>query len=304
MIRGGAEKISRFEVELLLAFTLEKPREFLLAHPEYLVPEKISAKFLSLIERRCHHEPISFITRKKEFFSRTFSVNRHTLIPRPETEFLVEKTLEYVSSIQEETPSNKKNRPIKNCDKEKILILDIGTGSGNIITTLAAEIGSEKTSEKNISFVATDISKEALSIARKNATAHASNSHIRFIRSNLLEKIPKKFFRDTHSVIVVANLPYLSSAEYESAPPDVRNFEPSTALWSGKDGLDHYRSLFEALHIERHREQFRLEIFLEISPSQMKPMQTLTQKYFPTAHTEYFRDLARKWRLVHISLSK
>lgn len=302
ILRRKTESVSRFETELLLAYALGKPREFLLAHPEYFIPKKISARFFSILERRKHHEPISLITGRKEFFGRIFFVNRHTLTPRPETELLIEKTAECIASMKKDIDSNEKSNPIEKRLKEKTLVIDIGTGSGNIITTLILEIGKEKISKENISFIATDISKEALSVARKNAKMHTSDSCIRFIQSNLLEKIPKKFFRNARSIIIVANLPYLSSEEYESAPLDVRNFEPVTALLSGKDGLDHYRLLFEALSAEHRKRKTCITIFVEISPSQIRSIKTLARKYFPTAHMECFRDIARKWRLVRVSI--
>lgn len=300
LLRAEEKNIPRFEIESLLAHALKKTRVFVLAHPEYRVTKKIKKRFDQLLERRKNHEPVALIIGQREFYGREFFVNASTLVPRPETEILVEK-------IVSRFDAQKKLRDKKNISKEKFstLILDIGTGSGNIITTLVKELEKKNIPEKNFSFIASDISREALQIAKKNAKTHGAEKNIRFIRSDILANIPEKLFQDTQEIIIAANLPYLSKKEYEDAPPDVRNFEPKSALESGKDGLGHCRKLLEELRnltLEKKILSRSLVIFFEISPSQKNSLQKLVSNIFPKADISFFRDLARKWRVAKIKI--
>lgn len=290
----GSE-IPRFEAELLLAHAIAKTRAFVLAHPEQVLTKNSRKKISVLIERRKNHEPIALIIGKKEFYGREFFINRHTLVPRPETELLLEKTLEHIAKSKKENFSKAKRR----------VILDIGTGSGNIITTLVKEIETETILSKNFSFVATDISREALRVARKNARKHDAKKYILFFHSNLLKKIPKKIFQDAQEIIFLANLPYLSKKEYITAPPDVRNFEPKSALESGENGLNHYRELLEEVRESLRKKDFTtssIGLFFEISPTQKNSLKELVSHVFPKARIEFFRDLAKKWRMARILL--
>lgn len=289
----------RFETELLLAHALKKTRAFVLAHPEYPVTKNVLKTFLSYLERRNNHEPIALITGHKEFYGREFFVNEHTLVPRPETELLIEKILD---SIADETLSMQESHEHK---KHSILILDVGTGSGNIITTIAKELEMKMSGQRNFTFIASDLSKEALRIAKKNASRHHVKKNIRFMHSDMLQKIPKKLFHNATSIYIAANLPYLSEKEFHDAPTDVRMFEPKSALESGPDGLDHYRSLFKELRAlsQKPREaSARITLFLEISPSQKTPISSLIESVFPNAKQSFFKDLSKKWRLAHITL--
>ena len=290
--------VSRFETELLLAHALKKTRAFVLAHPEYPVTNNAIKTFLSYIERRSNHEPIALIIGHKEFYGREFFVNEHTLVPRPETELLVEKVLD---SITNEILSMQESHEH---GKYSTLILDIGTGSGNIITTIAKELEVKISEQRNFTFIASDLSKEAIRIAKKNASRHHVKKNIRFIYSDMLQKIPKKLFHNATSIYIAANLPYLSEKEFHDAPIDVRIFEPKSALESGPDGLDHYRLLFKELRtlLQARRERpAHVALFLEMSPSQKTPISGLIASVFPNATQSFFKDLSKKWRLADIT---
>lgn len=291
--------VSRFETELLLAHALKKTRAFVLAHPEYSVTNNAIKTFLPYIERRSNHEPIALIIGHKEFYGREFLVNEHTLVPRPETELLVEKVLD---SITNEILSMQESHEH---GKYSTLILDIGTGSGNIITTIATELDTKNSDQKKFTFIASDLSKEAIRIAKNNANRHHVQKHIRFIHSDMLQKIPKKLFHEATTIYITANLPYLSEKEFRNAPTDVQIFEPKSALESGPDGLNHYRLLFKELRtlLQARRERpAHVTLFLEISPSQKTPISSLITSVFPNATQSFFKDLSKKWRLVHITL--
>lgn len=292
-------RIPRFEAELLLAHTLKKNRSFVLAHPEYSTTQEERYQFDAFVTRRTEHEPVAFLVGRKEFYGREFLVNEHTLIPRPETELLVEKILEHISNIENGFQAPR-------LENRSIVIIDIGTGSGNIITTIATELSSRENHEKHFSFIGTDISKDALDIAKKNSEKLSVSDKIRFIQSDLLENIPKEFFSRAQESIIAANLPYLSTEEFSNVPVDVKHFEPRSALESGVDGLDHYRKLLEELRkiFQRQKRNSKTTLFFEISPSQKSQISSLIQAIFPRANSEIFRDLAQKYRLVKISIDR
>jgi methylase of polypeptide subunit release factors len=176
---------------------------------------------------------VAYITGHREFYGREFHVTRDTLIPRPETEHLIETALNAIFNFQFSI--------FKNID-----IIDVGTGSGNIIITLAKEI-EKRSHQAEIKYFALDISKSALAIAKDNAMRHDIATKITFLESNLLKHLPVSLLQD-HHLIITANLPYLSHNIYHESDPDVRDYEPASALVSGEDGLDHYVRLLTEIH--------------------------------------------------------
>ncbi|MFZ1736155.1 MAG: peptide chain release factor N(5)-glutamine methyltransferase [Candidatus Moraniibacteriota bacterium] len=299
LLRKAETSIPRFEAELLLAHIIKKTQVFVIAHPEYFISEEPTNQFASYTLRRIQHEPIALIVGHKEFYGREFLVNKHTLIPRPETELLIENIQEHISNTKSDS------QKISFHKHTSILILDIGTGSGNIITTLAEEIATHADDKKSFTFLATDISESALDEAKKNAEQINPRHNIQFIHSNLLEKIPKKKFLDADEILIAANLPYLSKKEFHQAPPDIQNFEPKSALESGTAGLDHYQRLLEELRqfFEEQKINPKTTLFFEISPSQETSIQQLILAIFPQSTVTLFQDLAKKYRLAKISLN-
>ncbi|MDO9231751.1 MAG: peptide chain release factor N(5)-glutamine methyltransferase [bacterium] len=273
----------QLDAELLLGFILKKPREYVMIHPEHQLTKLQETGYKKILQRRLKHEPIAYILGQKEFYGLNFKVNKHTLIPRPETEHLVDAVISNLQLV----------------NSKKIIIADIGTGSGNIIISIAKNNEQQSMSSNKIKYFGIDISEKVLAIAKKNSKIHKLNNKIKFIKSDLL-----KYFIDhcsliTDHCIIIANLPYLSKKIYFSAMPDVKNFEPKSALLSGMDGLDHYEKLFKQLKkillITDH-----CSLILEISPEQKKSITKLIKKYFPNAHIEFQKDLAQKWRVVKL----
>lgn len=286
-------KIDPLDQELLLAWTLQKDRSWVLAHPEYgLTPEEAS-RFEAAVRRRESHEPLAYIVGEKEFFGLTFSVDRSTLIPRPETELLVEQAIQ---SIQYRVSSIE-------YQKNRIAVVDVGTGSGNIIISIAKHLQDSKFKIQNSSYqpqassytlFGIDISKEALAIAKKNAAHHQVEDKIAFLQSDLLEDIGKNL-EPFDELFVLANLPYLSENLYENTDQDVRAFEPMTALVSGPDGLDHYRRLLAQL---RGFSPGRNILFwLEISPEQAPLIPVLFSEH-NLASFQILPDLSGRSRVV------
>jgi len=266
------------EITLILAHILKKSREFVLAHPEIRLNKRQKTEFDELAKRRMSHEPMAYILGNKEFYGLDFRVTKDTLIPRPETELMVENII--------------------NLKPKSSVIVDLGTGSGNIIISLAKNI-----KEKN-NYIAVDTSPKSLSVAKRNAEKNNVSSKIKFIRSDLLKN--KKLLNElkNKNLIIAANLPYLSEKIYNSTAPDVKNFEPKSALLSGKDGLDHYRKLFQQIKIILDsRSLSTVRCFLEISPEQKTAINGEIKKYLPDSKAKFHKDLSGRWRMAEIELN-
>ena len=206
----------RLDAEVLLGFVLQKSRlQLYLSFEMPVFPDHLSV-FRQLVQRRKEHTPVSYWTNHREFMSIDFYVDSRVLIPRPETEILVEYVLDRTST----------HGPIS--------LVDIGTGSGAIAVSLAFN-------RPEWYIVATDISIDALAVAETNATRH--QTEIEFRSGDMLstlESVDDKFDW------IVSNPPYISSQDYKILPPDVRNFEPKLALASPPDGLQLIRILIES----------------------------------------------------------
>ena len=206
--------IPGLDAEVLLAFSIGRERHFLYAHPAKEIPAVEMKRFRSLIARRMRGEPVAYITGKKEFWSLNFKVTPDVLIPRPDTEVLIEEILKLF--VQER--------------EVKIRILEIGTGSGAISVALASEL-------KNASITATDFSPNALAVAEKNAVNNKVGEKISFLCGDMFEPVEGKFD------IIVSNPPYISECEFGSLAPEVREYEPRRALVAGPDGTEFHRKL-------------------------------------------------------------
>jgi|SRR5581483_2128579 len=202
-------RLPALEAEMLLSSVLQKPRTEIFAHPETKVRFQDLVRFETLVRRRHGGEPVAYLTGEKEFYGLRLKVDRRALIPRPETEELVLEAL--------------KQHPRS--------VADIGTGSGAIALALAAHL-------PKASIYATDISEEALDLARENALRLKLDARIKFLRGNLAEPLPEPV------ELMVANLPYIMSPWLKNLPKEITEFEPNLALDGGVDGLKYYRELF------------------------------------------------------------
>ena len=202
--------------DLLLGFVLGWDRVRLLSHAEQELDDASWDCLRRLIHRRANGEPLQYLTGQQEFFGLTFKVTPAVLIPRPETEILVEKAIDL----------------IRNHSRSNARFVDIGTGSGCIAVSVA---------HHNPSLVgwAVDCSAIALKIGQENAKRHGVGNRIGFVQSNLLESFAQKPCLD----FVFCNPPYVALDEYDTLPTEVKNHEPHEALFGGADGLDVYRRL-------------------------------------------------------------
>jgi release factor glutamine methyltransferase len=210
---GPHPECARRDSETLLLHVLDKSRAWLMAHGDSAPNEDQARQYADFVERRFTGEPIQYITGEQEFFGLPFHVSKDVLIPRPETEHLVEKAVELAHSFS--TPH----------------IVDVGTGSGAIAIAMAHSLPEARVT-------AVDVSAAALEVAGANALRNGVGDRIRLVESDLLAALKLEKFK-----VLVSNSPYVATADRESLSVEVRDHEPGLALFAGHDGLDVYRRL-------------------------------------------------------------
>ncbi|MFC1898744.1 peptide chain release factor N(5)-glutamine methyltransferase [Chloroflexota bacterium] len=253
------------ESELLIRHTLNINRVQLYLTLYDELKDEEEDIFRQMLIRRLSGEPTAYITGHREFYGYNFYVNHNVLIPRPESELLVEKTIEIAKNY---------TAPI---------ITEIGSGSGAIAISLALNI-------PNALIYASDISASALKVARTNCQKHEVSDNIRLIKGDMLSELP------ISSDIIIANLPYVKESEID---PD--NYEPQLALDGGKDGLDKIRQLCQQLKNRLHPDG---SLLLEIGKGQKEAVCDILHHLYPKGEIEITRDLAdidRVVRLTHTS---
>ncbi|MBI1813195.1 peptide chain release factor N(5)-glutamine methyltransferase [Candidatus Peregrinibacteria bacterium] len=266
--------LARTDCEVLLSALLQRDRAWIFAHPENVIDPQVVKKFEEWSDRRLLGEPIAYIVGEKEFYGRSFFVDRSVLIPRPATEGLVELALRFLETGQGEIVGldseivgvarkiehrEQFKKASGNCPQAPFdsaqgdmpapqgkksfpgiqTIIDIGTGSGCIAVTLALE-------RPDLQIIATDVSGDALKIARKNAQRHGVSDRIEFRHGKNLEPILEL----DQPFIIVSNPPYIP--EGTTLPKDVTEYEPHEALFAGPNGTDVLKTLF--MEAENHRQ--------------------------------------------------
>ncbi len=200
------------DAQVLLAYCMGKDRSFLYSHPDRELSGDEVENFLALVKRRERGEPVAYIMRSKEFWSLLFAVTPDVLIPRPDTEILVDAVLELLERYRE------------------VRILEIGTGTGAISVALASELA-------RAYITATDLSQEAISVARMNAISNKVADRISFLCGDLFEPVVGAYD------VIVSNPPYISESEFKLLDPGVRDYEPRLALVAGPDGTEVHRKI-------------------------------------------------------------
>ncbi len=241
-LNGSGSPSPRLDAEVLLMRLLGMDRLQLSMQPERGLSPEEAAGFTRWIERRRLGEPVAYILGEKEFWSLRFEVGPEVLIPRPETECLIEELLRFY-------------RP----PGEGLRVLDIGTGSGAIGVVLARELPAARV-------VATEISPGALAVARRNALAHGVDDRMTFLEGDLFAAVSGVFD------IICSNPPYIPADEYDILPAGIREFEPRGALIAGPDGVDFHRKIIRE---GAHRLKAGGRIFLEIGEGQRDLVEAL-----------------------------
>ena len=225
------KKISSYilDSEILLSKILNKSREEILVNLDQNIKEKNISAFKNYLQRRSRNEPIAYILKEKEFWSKKFDVNKGTLIPRPETELLVDK----LSAIYK---------------GKKISILDIGTGSGCIIISLLSCL-------HHSNGIGVDISKNAIITAKKNERKFELSNRLKFLNKSFKNIFGKKFD------LIVSNPPYIDSKDIKNLSDDIKRYEPIIALDGGNDGLDLIKKIiYKSKYILKVKGMLALEI--------------------------------------------
>ena len=236
LINFGAEKLKsknifsyRLDSEILLSNVLSKKREELLVNSGEKVSVKDIKRYQKIISRRSQNEPIAYILKKKEFWSKNFIVNKDVLIPRPETELMVEKIVEIFN-------------------RKDISILDVGTGTGCILLSILSEL-------KNSRGLGIDISSRAIEIANQNLQKLKLSNNIKFDVKSFNDIYWYKFD------LIVSNPPYIKSKDIKNLEEDIKKFEPKLALDGGNDGLDVIKKvIYKSRNILKIKGMLALEI--------------------------------------------
>jgi len=260
---GGSEEAS-LEAELLLAHALNTDRTHLYQRLREELPDDAANTFEALLRRRLGHEPTAYILGRKEFYGLDFDVTPAAIIPRPETETLVELVLQFVGTREA---------------RHETQVVDVGVGCGAIAVALAANLPQAE-------IIATDVSTEALALARRNADRHGVAGRIRFLEGDLLSALGGL---DAPFDVIAANLPYVRTGDFEAAPPEIRQHEPRVGLDGGPDGL---RIIDRLLRQAPARLEGGAALFVEIGEEQGEAARTLATEVCPQARIEGRRDLS------------
>ena len=265
-------KSPKTNTELLLAYTLGVDRlDLYLNYGRVLTAGELE-RFRGFFKRRLKKEPIQYITGESEFMSLPFLVTPRVLIPRTETEILVEKALKYGKELSAEG--------------SKIQCLDIGAGSGNIAVAIAYYLPYAQV-------IATDSSKRALRVTKKNIYKNNVHHQVTPVLLDIFDKEAKNHFANKFHMIV-ANPPYISEEEFDSLPPEIKEYEPHTALRGGEDGLDFYRRIAQLV---RHLLLSDGRVVFEVGAEQ-GPAVTAILEDAKFSHVEILQDLTGRDRVV------
>ena len=263
------------DAEVLLAHVLERDRAWLYTYPERILTWPQSVAYLTLVERRADQEPVAYLVGHKEFFGLYFIVTPDVLVPRPETELLVEKALQLAPSRG-----------------GQLTVADVGTGSGVVAVSLAVNFPHARV-------LAIDISAAALAVARRNVARHHVGDQVACVQADLLIPCPATFD------LVIANLPYICSGDLHPAHEEAGQgttralgWEPRVALDGGSDGLEVVRRLLMVVAPRLHPDGVLL---VEIGAEQGSDVLKLARVHFPRAVAEVIKDLAGLDRFLTVS---
>ena len=264
----------RLDAQVLLGHVLEVERAILYTYPNRQLTEEQEQRFIALVAQRAQGEPVAYITGHKEFYSLDFLVDNRVLVPRPETEHLVDAALKIIQGMLQAG--------------QQPIVADIGTGSGIIPITLAVQ-------EPQLPYLyGCDISPDALEVAHLNCQRHYVEQRVHLLQGDLLEPLPEPVD------ILIANLPYIGTDEMSELERDVRDYEPYLALFSGPLGLDLLqRFLLDAQQPGKLKPGAIL--LLEIGYQQREPLAQLVQHIWPSASFRFIQDYGGYDRLLYIN---
>lgn len=275
-LSGAGLDSPRLDGEVLLGHVLGLTRAELYTHSERRLGDADRRAFEDLIDRRCKHEPVAYLIGRKAFYGIELAVDERVLIPRPETELLVDLALDLLAQATHTAEQAGRSAPVT--------MADVGTGSGAIALAIAAN-----TTGAHI--YAMDISPAALKLAKENTRRLGLAERVTFLRGNLLAPLPQPVD------LIVANLPYIAEDEWAALAPDIAEFEPALALSGGPDGLTHIRQLLQQAP---DRLSARGALLLEIGAGQGAQVAKLAASAFPEAFVEVLTDYGYRDRIVRV----
>ena len=280
ILKSAIAKLKKSEIEFpeinadtLLAYVISCDRTNLYTNPDDLINDSDICKYNELIHKRASHVPLQYITKRVEFMSLDFVVDEGVLIPRPETEILVEAVIKKTDN--------------KLYHDRKIIIIDIGTGSGNIAVSLAKNIS-------NVMVYASDISREALSIANENVIRHDVTDKIHLLHGNVFESFSSNVKKEQVDFIV-SNPPYVSKSESKNLEPELIDHEPLLALIGGEDGLFFYKQIIKDAADWIKPGGY---LIIEIGETQANAIIKLMQNELHYDEIEIINDLQGKERII------
>ena len=266
-LSDSGNELARLDSQVLLAHVLRQNRSWLFAHHEHELSDRDCRRYADLITRRRRREPVAYLLGRKEFYGLEFAVDRRVLIPRPETELLIDLVLAQIG--------DRTGRPV--------VVADVGTGSGAIAITVAVHA-------PEAIVYGIDVSRDALDVAEMNKRLLTPEGGPLFLEGDLLSPLPEP------ADIIVANLPYIADEEYSGLQSDVRDYEPRLALKAGAEGLDLIERLLGQLS---SRVQSGGAVLLEISPRQGEVVQEMAQQLRPKpSYVGLRRDYSGLVRMV------
>ena len=268
--------IESFDLDsrVLLSYILGMEHHLFISNPKAVVPLKQYKEYMKLIKRRAKSEPVAQITKEKEFWSIPFKISKQTLIPRADSETLIEAVKQ---EFKDTTAPHK--------------IIDLGTGSGCLLLSLLTEY-------KNATGFGIDIQPNAVKTARENTKKLSLENRTQIINHNWNKKSPHKKIKDIKFTIVVSNPPYITKQDMKTLDRDVKHFEPRKSLYGGNDGLSEYRNISKALYYWDIIEP-KGKIFLEIGKNQHDDVKKIFEA-FGFKFINYFKDLNGIIRVLEI----
>lgn len=272
-LKESGIEFPEIDADTLLAHVLSCDRARLYTNPDDIINDADTRKYKELIHKRASHVPLQHITRLAEFMSLDFVVDERALIPRPETELLVETVLK---KVQDNEFSNK-----------SIIIMEIGTGSGNIAVSLAKNLS-------NAVIYTNDTSQDALNLAKTNVQRYEVVDKVHLLHGDFFEVFCNSVQKE-HVDFIVSNPPYISESEWNELEPEVRDHEPRQALVGGEDGLCFYRKIIRDAHHWLKPDGY---LVIEIGETQADAIIKLMKNEMHYKEIETIKDLQGKERII------
>lgn len=277
LAQGISRDIDHIDAQILLCHILGVERSTLYAYPERELTPAQEQRYLALIERRARGEPVAYLTGHKEFYGLDLIVDSRVLIPRPETELLVETALRICRQ--------------KIAAGHTPIVADIGTGSGAIPIALAVN------EPRLPTLYATDISRDALAVAALNCQRHHVEQRVHLLQGDLITPLPEPVD------LLTANLPYVGTNETPLLTPDVYDYEPHLALFSGSAGLDLLARFLKDVATTNTLKPGGI-ILLEIGYQQREPLEKMIHTLWPQARLDVYKDYAGWDRVLQVNVNR